>query len=369
MIAGRRMKSALFVVLGLAGGLLFAVIYAALSHVEPPAVSTWKESAGSSTMPGRRAYTLPLNNPDMVPAAQATYMKDSDVVLGVFIQGQARAYPWWLTSNYHVVNDTIADTPLLLTLCEVCGGAAAFRPEVPELPGVPLSFQICGISLGTIELMDFQTHSKWRPFLGKSFAGPLAGRTLENYPVLMMTWGEWKSRYPETVVVNGSDELRARPHGAAAGRIGDPELPTLFAATANLTDQRLARHSLVLGFTDGTPEKAYALPVSELAPYPGLFLIRLGDKPVLIAREGELAVTAFDWRTAPSTEITLISTNPMSFRTGDGYTWNAFGFGTAPGKPDRQLHPARSYLTEWYEWVSHSPQTEILQQVSPVRAK
>ena len=155
-------------------------------------------------MPGRRAYTLPLNNPDMIPADQANHMKDEDVVLGVFIQGQARAYPWWLTSNYHVINDTVDDTPLLIALCEVCGGAAAFRPVVPDLPGRSLSFQIGGVSRGTIELVDQQTFSKWRPFLGTAFEGPLQGRSLENYPLLVMTWKEWHQRYPKSWVVNGS---------------------------------------------------------------------------------------------------------------------------------------------------------------------
>ena len=325
----------------------------------------WKERAAASTMPGRRAYTLPLNNPDVIPIGRADYMKDEDVVLGVLLHGEARAYPWWLTSNYHVVNDTVGETPLLITLCEVCGGASAFRPEVPELPGLALTFQICGVSLGTIEIMDHQTHSKWRPFLGTAFEGPLKGRSLDNYPLLVMTWKEWKQRYPASMVLNGSPQLRSRPHGAeAGGHIGDPDLPPLFAATANLIDHRLGTHELVLGIKDLDRANAYAIPMSRLAPYPNLFQAKLGDRPFLIVREGELAVTAFALAsTSYQAGFSLTSTNPISFRSPDGLNWNVFGASTAADGREVRLPSARSYLTEWYEWVSHSPNSDVIDSV------
>ena len=34
-------------------------------------------------------------------------MRDDDVVLGVVVAGEARAYPWWIVKHFHVVNDTI----------------------------------------------------------------------------------------------------------------------------------------------------------------------------------------------------------------------------------------------------------------------
>ena len=57
-------------------------------------------------MAGNREYALPLNNPDTVSAEQATHLKETDLVIGLSIYGKARAYPWWIMSNYHVVNDT-----------------------------------------------------------------------------------------------------------------------------------------------------------------------------------------------------------------------------------------------------------------------
>jgi hypothetical protein len=176
-----------------------------------------------------------------------------------------------------------------------------------------------------------------------------------------MTWKEWKQRYPAGVVANGSPELRARPHGAeAGGHIGDAELPPPFAATANLTDHRLETHELILGIRVAETEKSYAIPVRTLAPYPNLFTVPAGSKRVLIARDGEFAMAAFDLASTPYTNggFSITSTNPLTFKSPDGASWNAFGVSLADSKV--KLPPTRSYLTEWYEWVSHSRESEII---------
>jgi hypothetical protein len=347
-------------VIGTMIGLVVGFVLASRLHPQPD----WRLTAQLNTMADRRAYTLPLNNPDMIPAAQASYMNQDDVVLGLLIHGEARAYPWWLVSNYHVVNDTVNQEPLLITLCEICGGAVAFRPVVPDLPELPLSFQICGIRHGTIEIADYQTLSHWHPFLGIALTGPLKGTSLETYPLLLMTWKDWQGLYPGSVVANGSPQLRERPHGAQAGRIGDPSIPIAFMRSANLTDHRLGTHDLVLGIKPAGSDQAYAIPANQLVPFPNLFLTTVGSKTVLIARQTELAITAFYLEPAGyQTELVFLSKAPIRFRSPDGLVWNGFGISTGVGKEERRLPSTRCYLTEWYEWVSHSPQSEIVSSV------
>jgi hypothetical protein len=318
-------------------------------------------------MANRRSYTLPLNNPDMIPASEADHMREDDIVLGLLLRGVPRAYPWWLTCNYHVVNDTVDEEPLLITLCEVCGGAAAFRPVVPELPGLTLTFQIRGINHGTIELGDHQTWSHWHPFLGTALSGPLTGRALERLPLHLMPWREWTNLYPKSLVANGSWQLRERPHGSESGHIGDSDIPPLFQRTANLSDDRLNRHELVLGISMADSGKAYAIPAGRLVPFPNLFAVTLDGEFVLIARQGELAITAFDVEPVENRPvIKLVSRDPLLFLCATGLTWNAFGSTQEGMSGEHQLPVRRSYITEWYEWVSHSPHTEIVNSVNLV---
>ena len=59
----------------------------------PETPDSWLERAQRITMPGRREYALPLNNPDTVPANSATHMEANDLVVGITHHGHSRAYP------------------------------------------------------------------------------------------------------------------------------------------------------------------------------------------------------------------------------------------------------------------------------------
>lgn len=54
-------------------------------------------------------------SPKFVPAARADFLKDGDRVLGVELNGEARAYPARILNWHEAVNDTIAKRPILVT--------------------------------------------------------------------------------------------------------------------------------------------------------------------------------------------------------------------------------------------------------------
>ena len=56
-----------------------------------------------------------LTNPKYVPAAKADYMRPDEQVLGVFINGVARAYPTRILSWHEVVNDEFGGEPVLVS--------------------------------------------------------------------------------------------------------------------------------------------------------------------------------------------------------------------------------------------------------------
>ena len=67
-----------------------------------------------------------LTNPAVVPAEIAdTFLVPEDLVLGVVINGEARAYPhgvlWW----HEIINDVLGGRPILVTLCPLKREAAS----------------------------------------------------------------------------------------------------------------------------------------------------------------------------------------------------------------------------------------------------
>lgn len=56
-----------------------------------------------------------LTNPDYLPVAQADYMRPDEQVLGVFLNGAARAYPTRILSWHELINDRFGDLPVLVS--------------------------------------------------------------------------------------------------------------------------------------------------------------------------------------------------------------------------------------------------------------
>ena len=56
-----------------------------------------------------------LTAPKSVAAAEATFMRDDEQVLGVFLNGIAIAYPTRILSWHELVNDYFRDLPVLVS--------------------------------------------------------------------------------------------------------------------------------------------------------------------------------------------------------------------------------------------------------------
>jgi len=57
----------------------------------------------------------PMPQPGYVAIPKATHVKDSDMILGLHISGESRAYPISVMAYHHLVNDVVAGQPLVVT--------------------------------------------------------------------------------------------------------------------------------------------------------------------------------------------------------------------------------------------------------------
>lgn len=58
---------------------------------------------------------LAADEPRMVPAGEAAFLRPADEVLGLIVGGVARAYAVTMLSYHHVVNDVIEGIPVAVT--------------------------------------------------------------------------------------------------------------------------------------------------------------------------------------------------------------------------------------------------------------
>ena len=77
-------------------------------------IGKWDESkAFFSTPRMRREVFYPLRDPQCIPAAAADFMLDDDHVVGIYHNGEAKAYPMFILDMNHHLDDTIGGDPIV----------------------------------------------------------------------------------------------------------------------------------------------------------------------------------------------------------------------------------------------------------------
>jgi hypothetical protein len=296
----------------------------------------------------------PLMDPGMVPAAEAGHMRADDVVLGLELDGEARAYPWWIMDNHHVANDTVAGRPVVIVLCEACSTGLALDPIVN---GRRLTFEARYFYQGTLALRDHQTRSTWATYLGKAIRGRLKGAELELLPLFQLEWHAWRDLHPETLVL--PDEPGAREGHGSEFTIGSPLLPEEWGKRPASFDPRLPNYALVLGVVTPTAQRAYRL--STLREAGGVLDDELGGLPIvamLHLAEGSYGALAFS-RVLDGRTLTFEASPEGAVDRESGSLWTARGRAVAGPLAGRQLAFVTSHIAKWFVWAKNYPSIEI----------
>jgi len=214
--------------------------------------------------PGRDGIPS-LDYPDFIAAGDADFLKPKDRVLGLELNGIARAYPVRILNYHEIVNDAFGGQAVVVTYCPLCNSGMAFNAKIDQ---TRLEFGVSGLLYNSdVLLYDRQTNSLWSQIRQTAVTGAMKGRRLEALPMTHTTWRDWVERYPETEVL--SDQTRFRrnykvdpyPDYRRSGKLYFP------VAAEN---SKYRRKSLVLGLEIDGHFKAY--PFSELSKSPAAFM-------------------------------------------------------------------------------------------------
>jgi hypothetical protein len=226
------------------------------------------------------------------------YPAPDELVFGVAVDGDARAYPLRILNWHEMFNDTVGpqSQPIMLAYCTLCGSGILYDTAVgpltytdPEtgapvtLPAGRLEFGSTGLLMRSNKLMyDRQTNTVWNAMTGRPAFGPLAqieGLELEKLPVVVTDWESWLAEHPDTTVLSldtGYD--RNYTNGAAYRSYFDDPDYLMFPVWQQETGDRGPK-DMVFGLELGGHRKAYPLaPLVEA----GVVHDRLGDQAVVI---------------------------------------------------------------------------------------
>ena len=184
------------------------------------------------------------DNPEVSSAEDATWLKDDDIVFGIEVNGEYRAYPRRIMEVREMVNDTLGGRHLGIPYCTLCGAAQAYftdrQPEGVERPILRTS----GLLIRSNKVMyDLNTFSVFDTFLGNAVTGPLLEKNvqLKQATVVTTDWGRWKEEHPETTVLLERYALGRDPDFRNGRDANGPIFPV------GNVDPRLSVHEDIIG--------------------------------------------------------------------------------------------------------------------------
>ncbi len=295
----------------------------------------------------------PLKNPKMIPAAQATYLADDNVVFGVAIDGDVRAYPKRILAWHEMVKDRIAGRELNGVYCTLCGSMILYDATVN---GVHHELGTSGFLYRSNKLMyDHATKSLWSTLGGEPVVGPLVGKGIElqTLRVVTTTWGEWKKRHPGTTVL-ALETGHERDYSEGAAYRDYFSTDRLMFGVPKL-DTRLPNKAEVLALrASGKPADQLAIAADFLAAnrvYHG----RIGSQQFVVLTDASGANRVYE-----SANLRFATWDGDSTaRDSSGGTWKVTEDGlTGPGGASLKRLPAHRAF--WFGWYAAYPATRLV---------
>jgi hypothetical protein len=289
----------------------------------------------------------------MLDAAQADYLAIDNVVFGIQINGDARAYPKRILAWHEMFTDTVGGVAVTGVYCTLCGAMILYESTHD---GIHHDLGTSGFLYRSNKLMyDAQTQSLWTTLGGEPVIGPLAdkGIRLKRGSVVTTTWGEWRRRHPHTRVLSLDTGHRRDYAEGAAYRAYFATDELMFPVPRR--DGRLANKAEVVGLVLAPhADKPVALSVQYLA-----------DHPVHHDAVAELSFVVVTDRTGASRVYLSGGTRFAAFDgdsivTGaDGRRWLMTEDALTAGATSLPRLPAHRAF--WFGWYAAYPHTRLVQ--------
>jgi len=292
----------------------------------------------------------PLEHAAVITAEKATYLGGKNIVFGVFLNGEARAYPKRILAWHEMANDTVGGKDTTLVYCTLCGSAILYEQQIGERK---FDFGTSGFLYRSNKLMyDRPTRSLWSTLEGIPVTGRLVGSGLQltRLPIVTTTWEAWRTAHPKTTVLS-LETGHQRDYGeGAAYRDYFATQELMFPVPSD--DKRLKNKQEVLALL--LEGEAVAFDTSFLGKR-NLHHETVGGKSLVILTDSAGANRVYE-----AAGVTFATWDRKStLRDSAGQTWSVSEDAlTSPsGQVLRRVPAHRAF---WFGWHAQFPQSRLV---------
>lgn len=295
----------------------------------------------------------PLRNPNMISAPEAKYLEDNNIVFGLEVNGDARAYPKRIMAWHEMFVDNVGGIPVAGVYCTLCGSMILYKTEVN---GINHEIGTSGFLYRSNKLMyDKKTQSLWNTLWGRPVIGQLADEDiqLERMSIVTTTWGEWEKRHKDTKVLSlDTGHRRDYREGAAYNQyFATDEL--MF--TVPKLDKRLKNKDEVLGliFVEHA-DIPFAVSSAYLSEN-HIYQNKIGDREFVVFTDNSGASRVYESKGQKFTGWD----NLYSIMDSKNTKW-ALSESKIESSDGETLYRLPAHRAFWFGWYSAYPNTKLI---------
>jgi hypothetical protein len=297
-----------------------------------------------------------LTKPELVSRNKVFNLSSNDLVLGIVINNEPRAYPHEILDWHEIINDQVDDFAYSITYCPLTGSGIGWRGE---LSTGSTTFGVSGMLYNSNLIpYDRLTDSYWSQMKLQCVYGRHIGTTPEVLPVVETTWKMWTEMYPTTKVVSVNTGY-SRPYGSYP--YDDYGTEENLIRPVQPIDRRLHLKERVAGVIVDNEAKVYRFDSfsGDVAVINDSFM----NSPIVaVGSKTENFIMIFKRTLPDGTELrfsAVMDQMPIVMQDSGGTTWDIFGKGVSGPFAGAQLQAARSFIAYWFAWGAFYPGAEI----------
>ena len=298
-----------------------------------------------------------LTEPQFIPAAEADYLDEDDLVIG-FVNGDiAKAYPHSILDWHEIINDRVGDVNISVTYCPLTGTGIGWNRDID---GLTTTFGVSGLLYNSNLIpYDRRTDSNWSQIRLDCVNGKLMGTEIESFTLVETTWKTWKEMYPSTTVVS-TKTGHSRNYGKYPYGTYRTNNSYLIFPVSN-KDTRIPSKDRVHGIVASGNTKVYPLSLfgESVTVIQDSFE---GEDYVIVGNEADNFAVSFlsDPGDGTSPSFSPVQEQyPIVMTDAEGNMWDLFGTAVSGPRQGTQLAHARSFIGYWFSFAAFYPQLSI----------
>ena len=259
------------------------------------------------------------------------------LVIGVTVNGEAKAYPIRFLGYHHHVQDIIGGKPILVTYCTVCRTGRVFEPIIN---GKRETFRLVGMDHFNAMLEDATTKSWWQQATGKAIAGKLKGQQLPEVLSTQTSLVKWLALHPASKIMQADSAFITSYDTTLKYESGKSKNKLTGTDSLSWKDK-----SWVIGVKSGSERKAYDW--NQLKKE-RIIHDKINNAPLaVVLASDDKSFFAFE---LPAPGITLSLVNDTLLLNNKHFRIDGRGIDTA-----YSLKQLQAYQEFWHSWQTFNP--------------